>query len=324
MNKDINLQPNGTKFDITKFDNGTVGVFCTKSVVLNIYDKSIEFVAGNLAICAKDDTYNQSFGKALAWIRASKDIGNQIENYLIKYSCKPINSKIGDLEVNVKLNTESFEKSLKRLANKVEDINNQIKGRESKVNCKIFGEDGFISNLRIDVAEPEGTTLDKLVGKWAIRTKPVIKKNGYEDKSYSNNDPIFVKYATNKYIGFNMCDKDDSYKYQFTYGGYDNDFLDNNWIEYKKEKTLKEKALDLIDKGYNLVPLCSKDHSGMNNNHISKCLTPGKSVLVKNWELDNYISSKEDIESWFSVNPHIGIGIVKEDINGIKYYKEVK
>jgi len=199
MNKDINIQPNETKFDITKYDNGSIGVFCTKSVILHIYDKQIEFVAGNLALCAKDDIFDESFGKALSWIRASKDIGNQVENYLIKYSCSHSQFN-NNIECNLTLNTKSFDKNLDRLSNNVDKLIDKLNTANNKVNCKIFGEDGFISNLSIDLAdEPQTTTLDKLVGKWAIRTKSVIKDNGYVDTSWMKY-PLFVLELTSEGI----------------------------------------------------------------------------------------------------------------------------
>lgn len=230
MDQNINLKQGKTTYDITNYGDGTVGVFCTKSVVLNIYDKAIEFVAGELAVCAKDDTFNESFGKALAWIRASKDIGNQVENYLIKYSCKP-NSKIGDLNIKVKLNTEEFEKSLKKLSNKVEDLNNQIKGRTFEnlyKDASLTIDLGDIDEAKIKLLKGE-TTLDKLVGKWAMRNKPAINDRGYEDGSWMDGElPIYI---------FRSLTSDFAYKYKNcdTVRDMPKYFLDDNWIEYKKE-----------------------------------------------------------------------------------------
>ena len=228
MDTNINLKQGKTIYDKSKNYDGTLTTWCSKTVVLEIFKNKIEFFGSNQSTCAKDDTYNESFGKALAWIRASKDIGNQVENYLIKYSCKPTNSKIGDLEVNVKLNTEAFEKSLKKLANKVEDLNNQIKG-------KTFENE---------------------------RTKP-------------------------------------------------------------DGRTYKQYALNLIDKGYTLIPLCSSNHRGMNIQHCSKCATPGKTPIVKGWGLHNYRSTKDDVEMWFRNNPDINIGALYRDKNGIARVREI-
>jgi hypothetical protein len=117
----------------------------------------------------------------------------------------------------------------------VDKLIDKLNTANNKVNCKIFGEDGFISNLSIDYAEPQNTTLDKLVGKWAVRTKPVIKNNGYRYDTSWMKYPLFVLELTSEGIKF----KDDHLGYEdFLY--YENNidrlFLDNNWIEYKPER----------------------------------------------------------------------------------------
>jgi hypothetical protein len=81
MDTQINLQPIGTDYDIRK---NFVG--CCKKVKLVIFGQEKFFEGYGEAYCTKENKFNPSFGKALAWIRASQDIGRQIEISLIKYT----------------------------------------------------------------------------------------------------------------------------------------------------------------------------------------------------------------------------------------------
>ena len=226
MDSNINLKQGTTIYDRVKNYDHTITTWCSKTVILSIYDKAIEFVGTGQSTCAKDDTYNESFGKALAWIRASKNIGNKVENYLIKYSCKP-NSKINDIECKLTLNTKSFDNNLGKLSKDVDKLISKLEEANNKVNCKIFGEDGFIKNLTIDYAEPQSITLDKLVGKWAIRTK----KCG-NDESFMS-EPIKIIGFYDTYIEYIS----EGFLYTSIHG-LSGDWLDNNWKEYDGKRRL--------------------------------------------------------------------------------------
>ena len=260
MDSNINLKRGTTIYDRVKNVDGTRTIWCSKTVVFNIYNNAIEFVGTGQSTCAKDDTYNESFGKALAWIRASKNIGNQVENYLIKYSCQRTDNKIGDIECKLTLNTKSFDNNLGKLSKDVDKLISKLEEANNKVNCKIFGEDIY----RYVEPKLKSYSLKDLVGKWAIRTKPVTYDNGHEDKSWMRN-PLFVIKIDNN-IGIEFCD---NFKHDFTdthyfYYNRENDrkWLDNNWIEYKKEP--KTTTLDkLVGKWAIRIKKCGTDGSFM-------------------------------------------------------------
>ena len=68
---------------------------------------------------------------------------------------------------------------------------------------------------------------NKLIGKWAIRTKPT-KDIG--DRSYTDS-PIFILKANDNHIVCEPCEKWLRSKSPHV---LDNDFCDDNWIDYKK------------------------------------------------------------------------------------------
>ena len=78
----------------------------------------------------------------------------------------------------------------------------------------------------------------------------------------------------------------------------------------------REEALYLISLGYPVIPICSAQHQNMNVAHCSKCNSPGKMPLLKNWTQWT-TTTPEDIHSWFRQNPSINIGIPMGQISGL-------
>ena len=296
MSKEFYTQTLSTTYDFDDFY-----IACEKKVKLFFKDKVAVLIGFGESYQEKQDPDDEILGKGFALTRANKDIDNQIENWLIKYSCKP-NGK----------------------------MDNIFKDATLTLHLKDINEDG----LRILRGEPQPTTLDKLVGKWAIRIKPCQCRYG-SDGSYTS-DPIFVRGFYETYVEYNGLMFTDNIS------TLSNEWLDSNWIEYKGERTngikikgfsnerikpdgrtYKQYALDLIDKGYTLVPLCSSNHKGMSIQHCSKCSTPGKTVIVKGWGLHDYKSTKEDVEMWFRNNPDINIGALYRDNQGGVTFREI-
>jgi hypothetical protein len=186
---------------------------CRKLIKYVFKDKVAIFEGIGEAYQEKNDPYDGILGKAFALTRADKDIDNQIENYLIKYSCKP-NSQLFNLK----------------------DVTLTIDG------CTITKDK---IDLLFKEPQPQSTTLDKLVGKWAVRTK-FVEKPWDMDESWSKN-PLFVIGIDEHGIKFN--DSHSNYIEHYFYWHDENDkkWLDNNWIEHKKEKTLKEEALNYYE-----------------------------------------------------------------------------
>ena len=172
---------------------------CDQKATLNIEGVEHVFIGYGESFCDPKDKWDLNGGKLLSYIRAVKDVYNQLENYMIKYFCK-VDDKAFNLddlfkEASITVDNVHIDKNLKDL---------------------LFGP-------------PQPTTLDKLVGKWAIRTKP--PKGKAWDDSYCLKGlfptPIFIskfendsaEYHTEEYPKGTCTMKDE--------------WLDNNWIEYK-------------------------------------------------------------------------------------------
>jgi hypothetical protein len=87
MNKHIHLeevQPVIYKFLDDKYRT----TICKKTSIFHIRGEQYRIHKHGTARCNPIDKYDQEFGKALAWIRASKKIGNEVENILISYSAR--------------------------------------------------------------------------------------------------------------------------------------------------------------------------------------------------------------------------------------------
>ena len=83
MNKDIRIKKVKTTYDVDEKDGS---IYCYKSVVLSIFSEEKHFYSDAVSNCAKGNSFNISFGKALTEIRASQGIFKQLEIALIKYS----------------------------------------------------------------------------------------------------------------------------------------------------------------------------------------------------------------------------------------------
>jgi len=90
-----------------------------------------------------------------------------------------------------------------------------------------------------------GKELKDLVGKWAVRTRPVTTVYGNKDDSYMIN-PIFVIEATRYGARFNYKNRK-SIPWGFSTAN-EMIFLDNNWIEYKFPKRDKKEFKSKLTK----------------------------------------------------------------------------
>jgi len=86
MNNDINLSEVKTDYQYCKDIYRTI--ICKKLCKFFIYGREYFISKHGTARCNPKDSYNQEFGKALAWTRASKKIGNEVENILISVSAQ--------------------------------------------------------------------------------------------------------------------------------------------------------------------------------------------------------------------------------------------
>ena len=131
MNKDINLEAISTDWAVDEPES----VVCFKRVKLTIYGVEHIFEAYGEAFCQDKDDWDESFGKALSWIRASQEIGNSVEQCLIKYSCTKDSNGLEVYVGELKLNTTDLEGQLDNILKKaktVEAILNRIGGKHGK------------------------------------------------------------------------------------------------------------------------------------------------------------------------------------------------
>ncbi|MGO4734272.1 bifunctional DNA primase/polymerase [Paenibacillus sp. 2KB_22] len=76
-----------------------------------------------------------------------------------------------------------------------------------------------------------------------------------------------------------------------------------------------EYALEYKRLGLPIIPLCSGDHSGMNDYHTENCRSPGKSPLIK-WK-DRNIPSDQEVQDWFKRWPNANLGLVLGNDKGL-------
>jgi putative DNA primase/helicase len=91
--------------------------------------------------------------------------------------------------------------------------------------------------------------------------------------------------------------------------------------------SIRDEALYLVSLGWPIIPLCSPTHKGMKDLHMSKCKSPGKSPLIKDW-VNWSATTKEDVINWFRsanqshANINIGMplgnpsGMIGLDVDG--------
>lgn len=82
-----------------------------------------------------------------------------------------------------------------------------------------------------------------------------------------------------------------------------------------QHKKIQEQALSLIeDMGLTLIPICSHDHEDMDDIHISRCKTAGKTPIFKGWSnsvlAERRFPSLIDMKKIFRRTPHVNIGLV--------------
>lgn len=72
--------------------------------------------------------------------------------------------------------------------------------------------------------------------------------------------------------------------------------------------SMREAALYYISIQIPVIPICSATHNGMSIDHMSRCKSPGKAPLLKNWS-SWAITSRDDILEWFRDSKGIPINI---------------
>lgn len=65
-----------------------------------------------------------------------------------------------------------------------------------------------------------------------------------------------------------------------------------------------------------VIPLCPPDHAKINENHVTKCNTPGKRPLITGWT-EATPPDVQQISSWEKQNPNANIGLVLGDASGL-------
>lgn len=68
-------------------------------------------------------------------------------------------------------------------------------------------------------------------------------------------------------------------------------------------------ALQYVDLGLPIIPICSHDHRSMNNTHRKLCTSPGKSPVLPAW-VERGVPEPEEVEQWYIKNPYMNIGMV--------------
>lgn len=74
-------------------------------------------------------------------------------------------------------------------------------------------------------------------------------------------------------------------------------------------ENIRESADLYVELGLPIIPLCSHDHTGMGSKHASRCKSPGKSPILKQWTQHGY-TDPEHLDEWFGRNHRINIGMV--------------
>jgi len=79
-------------------------------------------------------------------------------------------------------------------------------------------------------------------------------------------------------------------------------------VNTKYTNDIQQEAIEYLKLEFPIIPLCSPTHEGMDYSHREKCHSPGKAPLIKAWTAHSKTSLK-DINSWFSKNRALNIGI---------------
>ena len=108
MNENFSLRAVSTDWEVYPPDE----VRCTKKVILTIYGKEHMFEAEGVAFCQDKDDWDIDFGRALSWIRASREIGDSVEQCLIKYSCT---KNAGEIKATLNLNIPGLDNAIAKV-----------------------------------------------------------------------------------------------------------------------------------------------------------------------------------------------------------------
>jgi len=84
--------------------------------------------------------------------------------------------------------------------------------------------------------------------------------------------------------------------------------------------SIKDESLYLVSQGLPLFPVCSPQHNGMSKVHTSKCKSPGKVPLIKDWA--NWSgTSASDVNGWFrdanKTHANINVGVALGQNSGM-------
>ncbi len=94
-----------------------------------------------------------------------------------------------------------------------------------------------------------------------------------------------------------------------------------------EEKSRLQIALEYLERGWSVIPLCSPDHSGCPPSHTQTCTRPGKGAIVKWKQFQTHLPSPSLLKKTFKTISNIGIvmgnvsGLVGLDIDGASAWK---
>jgi hypothetical protein len=68
--------------------------------------------------------------------------------------------------------------------------------------------------------------------------------------------------------------------------------------------------------GWPIIPIWPHNHSGVSIRHKENCKRPGKTPMLKKWQIGK-IPSQENVNAWYDNNPEINVGLVLGSPSGI-------
>jgi len=84
---------------------------------------------------------------------------------------------------------------------------------------------------------------------------------------------------------------------------------------YKNRERILQALRQYVDLGLPVIPLCSHDHVGYSERHISTCKQAGKVPLIKGWR-EHETTTLEQVQAWIKEFKNINIGLPLGHISG--------
>lgn len=81
--------------------------------------------------------------------------------------------------------------------------------------------------------------------------------------------------------------------------------------------TCLEAALEYLQMGWSVIPVCPPGHEGVSPIHVQECKKRGKTCTIRWHEYQKRLPRASEVRTWWEWNPQHNVGIILGKVSGV-------